>query len=215
MKFQRTPLILLLAALILGTGVLIYETQISPQQEAAKETRNRLFSFKEEDVQSFSLKTRQQTLSFEKKSAAALTKSQQNSSPSPQAIANAFVWKMVAPTTATANDAYVSYLLNLMATATREQTITVPAAQRAEFGFDQPLAITEVKLKNQQSHSLVLGKSNFDGSALYAQVDPPTDPNQDLSVVLVPADFENAVNRPLAEWQAPEPKSDEKGKNKK
>lgn len=210
MKLQRTPLILLLAALILGGGVLTYETQISPKQEEAKENTNKLFSFREEDVQSLSLKTRQQTLSFEKKSATELTTKPKESKPSSPEIADAFVWKMVAPTTATANDAYVSYLLNLMATGRREQSMTAPAAQRAEFGFDQPMAIAEVKLKNQQTHSLVLGKQNFDGSALYAQIDPPTDPNQDLSVVLVPTDFENAINRPLSEWQAPATKPDKK-----
>ncbi|WP_421656316.1 DUF4340 domain-containing protein [Leptothermofonsia sp. ETS-13] len=209
MKIQRTPLILLAAALLLGTGVLLYETQVAPKQEEAKETAKKLFSFKEEDVQTLSLTTPLQTLSFEKKPAAAQPKSNQKQSS--QAVANAFVWQMVAPVKTTANDAHVSYLLNLMSTSKQQQTITVPATQRAEFGFDQPMAIAEVKLKNQQIHRLILGKPNFDRTALYAQIDPPSDPKKDLSVVLVPIDFDNAVNRPLSEWQMQQ-KSDKSDK---
>jgi hypothetical protein len=96
-----------------------------------------------------------------------------------------------------------------MATGKRQQTLAVPAAKQAEFGFDRPIAIAEVKLANQQTHRLILGNPNFNRSALYAQVDPSAQTKADLSVVLVSTDFENAVNRPLADWKvkdtAPQP----------
>jgi hypothetical protein len=198
MKVQRTPLILLLLALLLGLGVAVYETQVSPKQEQAQAKTEQLFSFKEEDVQTLSVTTPAQTVSFVKTPAGRLDAKQKTNSP---ALANATVWMMVAPTQTYADEASVAYLLNLMATGKRQQTLTVPASKRAEFGFDQPQAIAEVKLNNQQTHRLVLGKPNFDRSALYAQVDPPTDPAKDLSILLVSNDFGNAVNRPLAEWQ--------------
>jgi hypothetical protein len=211
MKFQRTPLILLLTALLLGGGVLIYETQVNPKQEAAKEEAKKLFSFKEEDVQTLSLTTPAQTLSFEKRPAESPKANQKpDQKQKSQVATDAFVWWMVAPTQTVANDASVAYLLNLMATGKQEQSITAPATQRAEFGLDKPIAIAEVKLKNQQTHRLVLGKPNFDRTALFAQVDPPTDPKKDLAISLVSNDFQNAVNRPLSEWQTKQTQSDKK-----
>lgn len=215
MKLERTPLALLLTALLFGGAVLVYETQISPKQEETKKDSKKLFAFKEEDVQSLNLTTPVQKLSFEKKSPEKTQPNQkqdqkkqdQKSSP---VVADAFVWQMTAPSNTTANDAYVSFLLNMMATGNSEQSITAPADKRSEFGFEIPMAIAEVKLKNQQTHRLVLGKPNFDRTAIYAQVDPSTDPKKELAIVLVPIDFENAVNRPLSEWKAEAKKSDKK-----
>jgi hypothetical protein len=216
MKFQKTPLILLAIALLLGAFVYLYEVQGKPQRETAKARTEQLFTFKEEDVRSLTLTTPTQTLMFAKTPAARLpaSKAEQpakapTASPqaaSPQATpTDALTWAMTAPDQAVANDASVAYLLNLLATGKRQQTLTVPAAKQAEFGLDKPIAIAEVNLANQQSHRLVLGKPNFNRSALYAQADPPAQTKTDLTVVLVSTDFENAVNRPLADWKVKEP----------
>ena len=118
-----------------------------------------------------------------------------------------------------ASDASVAYLLNLVTSAKfdRKITMTEPQKQRQEYGLDVPLATVEVRLKNQQSHRLVLGKPDFNKSFLYAQVDPPADVSKALDVVLVPADFQNAVDRPVSEWKKEEskPKSEEKSKESK
>lgn len=211
MKLQKAPLILLAIALLLGAFVYFYEVQGTPQREAAQAQAEQLFAFKEAEVRSLTLTTPAQTLTFAKTPAARV-------SPAPKADGKAgtqpqgepLVWAMTAPDKTVASDASVAYLLNLLATGKRQQTLKVPPAQQAEFGFDKPLAIAEVKLANQQTHHLVLGKPNFNHSALYAQVDPPaqskaTQAKADLAVVLVSTDFENAVNRPLAEWKAKEP----------
>lgn len=118
-----------------------------------------------------------------------------------------------------ASDASVAYLLNLVTSAKFDRTIkmTDPLKQRKEYGLDGPMATVEVRLKNQQSHHLVLGKPDFNKSFLYAQVDPSADVSKALDVVLVPADFENAVDRPISEWKKEEskPKSEEKSKDNK
>jgi len=224
MKLQRTPLLLLLIALFLGSIVLIYETQGKPQQEAAEAKKDRLFSFKEEDVQTLNLTTQTLKLAFEK--SPATEKSPVGSSNSDQKQAGkqgaslpkseTTVWMMTAPSKGLANDASIAYLLNLMATGTRQQTLTTPAAKLTEFGLDKPLATADVKLNNQQTHRIVLGKPNFDRSAIYAQVDPPAAPTGDVPLALVSIDFENAVTRPLSEWQSKEsPKSEKKESEKK
>ena len=215
MKVQKTPLILLAIALFLGAFVYLYEVQGKPQRETAKAQTEQLFAFKEEEVRSLTLTTPTQTLTFAKTPAARLSTSKPVQLASPQATpTETLTWAMTAPGQAVANDASVAYLLNLLATGKRQQTLTVPAAKQAEFGLDKPIAIAEVKLANQQSHRLVLGKPNFNRSALYAQADPSAQTATELTVVLVSTDFENAVNRPLADWtvkapaaqQAPTPK---------
>jgi len=211
MKVQRTPLILLAIALLLGVSVYLYEVQGKPQREAAQAQTEQLFAFKEGDVRSLNVTTRTQTLSFAKTPAARLSSppklNQTASKPdqaTPQPSTTPLVWAMTAPEQTVANDASIAYLLNLMATGKRQQTLAVPTSRKAEFGLDQPVAIVEVKLANQQTHRLLLGKPNFNRSALYAQADASAQPNVDLSVVLVSTDFENAVNRPLADWKVKE-----------
>ncbi|MBW4580593.1 MAG: DUF4340 domain-containing protein [Tildeniella nuda ZEHNDER 1965/U140] len=204
MKFQKTPLILLAIALLLGAFVYLYEVQGKPQREDAKAQTEKLFAFKEDEVRSLTLTTPTQTLAFAKTPAARVTASKTDQATA-QTPADALVWAMTAPDKTAANDASVAYLLNLLTTGKRQQTLTVPANKQAEFGLDKPIAIADVKLANQQTHRLVLGKPNFDRSALYAQVDPPAQAKADLAVALVSTDFENAVNRPLADWKVKEP----------
>jgi hypothetical protein len=208
MKFQKTPLILLTIALSLGAFVYFYEVQGKPQREAAQAQTEQLFAFKEEDVRSLTLTTPTQTLAFAKTAAQLSSAPKADSAPktdqkvTAQPTAETLVWAMTQPDQAAANDASIAYLLNLLTTDKRQQTLKVPAAKLAEFGLDKPIAIAEVKLANQTSHRLLLGKPNFNRSGLYAQVDPPAQPNVDRSVVLVSTDFENAVQRPLSEWKA-------------
>ncbi|XHX78215.1 MAG: DUF4340 domain-containing protein [Stenomitos frigidus ULC029] len=214
MKVQKTPLVLVAIALSLGAFVYFYEVQGKPQREAAQAQTEQLFAFKEEDVRSLTLTTPTQTLAFAKTPAAQLSSAPKvdaspkaASAPKTDQKATAptgetLVWTMTQPDRAAANDASIAYLLNLLTTDKRQQTLTVPAAKLAEFGLNQPIAIAEVKLANQTSHRLLLGKPNFNRSGLYAQVDPPAQADGDRSVVLVSTDFENAVQRSLAEWKA-------------
>jgi hypothetical protein len=200
MKLKRTPLILLAIAALFGLGVYIHESQQTSQQQASQNQGQPLFTFKEEDVQAFTLKTPQHTLAFTRM-AASPAPQKSGTSPSPSPSADAPIWQMTNPKTTAASNASVAYLLNLLAIAKREKTLTVPTAKQAEFGFDKPLAIVDVTLKDQKTHRLVLGNPDFNRSYLYAQVDPSEKPQPELSVSLVTMDFENAVKRPIQEWE--------------
>ncbi|MBD2042548.1 DUF4340 domain-containing protein [Microcoleus sp. FACHB-672] len=102
-----------------------------------------------------------------------------------------------------ASDASVAYLLSLLSSSKSARTIvmTNPAKQRQDFGLDEPVGTVEVKLKNQQTHRLILGKPDFNQSFLYAQANPSENRLEAIEVLLVPTDFENAVDRPLLEWK--------------
>ena len=185
MKLQRTTLILLLLALGLGGFVYFYEVQGASQQQIAKNQKQQIFSFEQEQVQSFTVKTKAQALSFERGDNAGKP-----------------IWRMKAPSNTLASDASVSYLMDLVVKGKRNRTIQVAASQLQEYGLAQPQATIEVKLKNQQIHQLILGKPDFNRNFLYAQADPPTKPAENVDVLLVSPDFENAINRQLSEWKS-------------
>lgn len=189
MKFKSSTLILLVLALGMGGAVYFWERQGTRSQLGEPAAAQSIFGFKEDQVQALTIKTQQQTLSFIRAG-------------EPQEKGNQNKWLMKAPTQGPASEASVAYLLNLLVTAKSDRTLTALSSQRREFGLDQPLAIVEVKLNNQETHQLALGGPDFNHSVLYAQADPPAKTAQDLKVVLVPTAFENAVNRPLSEWRS-------------
>ncbi len=107
---------------------------------------------------------------------------------------------MTAPDKTPASEGAIAFLLNLVGSGSYEKKITVPVAQLGEFGFNTPQATVDITLKDQKKHQIILGEADFNRSFLYAQIDP--DPQaKDRTVYLVSLDFENAVNRPLAEWK--------------
>jgi hypothetical protein len=184
MKLQRTTLGLLVTAIVLGGVVYFSEIQRAQNQEATKTTKEPIFSFKEDQVQSVTIYTDKETLEFERVSGQTTN------------------WRMKLPTDSPASDATVAFLLNLLAEGKSDRSFLVPTNQRQEYALDQPFATVKVQLKNKQTHRLILGKSDFNNSFIYAQADPPPQTPDQLKVLLVPIDFEYAVNRPLSEWQS-------------
>jgi hypothetical protein len=177
-------------ALGLGGFVYFYEIKGEPQRQAALVKQKPIFSFTKDQVQALTIKTQEQTLQFERMEQNAGKKSSLSE------------WQMKAPNDNPASDPYVSYLLNLLVDSKSNRILSVPATQLPEYGLDKPLATVEVKLNNQQTHQLILGKPDFNNSFLYAQVDPLKSPSGQLNVLLVPLEFQYGVNRPLSEWTA-------------
>lgn len=185
MKLQSKTLILVLVAAVMAGGVYFYQRQ-SGNSAAEQSEAKPLFRFKEADVQGLTVKTPQQRVVFER---------------SPTKFPRA--WQFKSPKTGPANEAAIAYLLNLLATESSDRSLTVPVAQQKEFGLQPPKISIEVKLANQQTHRLILGNPTFDQAKLYAATDPPASAQPNTQVQIVSLDFANAVNRPLAEWQAP------------
>jgi hypothetical protein len=184
MKLQRTTLILIMLALGLGSFVYFYEIRGATHKEEVRETKRQFFSFEEADVQSLTVKTQKLTINLERANNSIPTK-----------------WLLKSPIVAPANDAIVSYLMNIIVKAKAERTLSINANQLGEFGLDQPQATIDVKLKNQKNHTLVLGKPDFNQHFLYAMADPTSKLNKNTEVLLVSTDFKNAVNRDLTEWK--------------
>ncbi|MGP1386217.1 MAG: DUF4340 domain-containing protein [Thainema sp.] len=193
MKLQRSTWTLLGIAVILGGYVLATELSRSQSDSSTLATAGDqdLFRFEEDDVQSFTVVTEEQTLAFEKDDEG--------------------VWQMTSPVAKRANDATVAFLLSQLATGRASSPTETTAEQLAEYGLAEPFAKIDVKLANDDSHTLWLGDVNFSGESRYAIADPDpaltttadTEPaaNTEATVILVPNVFASAVERPLEEWQ--------------
>ena len=187
MKLPKTTLILILLALGLGGFVYFHEIKGKNQQTEIKIQNQKIFAFTADDVQSLTIKIKETTLQLERR----------NTSEKPQ-------WEIKSPISALANDAIVSYLMDLLVKGKSERTVLISSAELSEFGLDKPVATIDIKLKNQESHQLILGKGNFNNQFLYAQADS----NKNMNLLLVSKDFVNAVNRDISEWKQPAEKID-------
>jgi hypothetical protein len=187
MKLPKTTLILILLALGLGGFVYFHEIKGKNQQTEIKIQNQKIFAFTADDVQSLTIKIKETTLQLERR----------NTSEKPQ-------WEIKSPISALANDAIVSYLMDLLVDGKSERTVLISSAELSEFALDKPVATIDIKLKNQQSHQLILGKGDFNNQFLYAQADS----NKNMNLLLVSKDFVNAVNRDISEWKQPAEKID-------
>jgi hypothetical protein len=195
MKFQRSTLILLVFALGLAGSVYVYETQVVPEKATHVEKERQIFSFKEESIASFKIKKEREILKFERLAV-------QSSDLTPRSR-----WQTIEPINASASEPAVAFLLNLLVNIKSNDIIAVLPERLQEYGLAPPLATIEIQLKDRQNHQVLLGKTNFDGNLLYALVDPPSNPSEKIEVFLIPLDLQNAIDRPLSEWQIEKPKS--------
>jgi Domain of unknown function (DUF4340) len=182
MKLKSSTLVLMAAALLSTGGIYLWERSRSPQDLASepKKATKPLFDLKETDITQLTITSKNPTLKLEK---------------------SAKGWQMKIPKAGPANEGTVTFLLNLLATGTSEQTLQVEPVQLKEFGLEQPTATLSFQLKNQKTHQVILGKQNFNQTAVYAQIDSDSSAAKKGEVVLVPTGFLDAINRPLSEWQ--------------
>ena len=187
MKLAKTTVVLAALAVILGGFVYFYEIQFKQQQKTIETQRKSIFDFQAEDIKELTIDRGGQTLKFER------------------AGNEQKLWQMRQPEDVPASDAAVSFLVGLLTERKREKSFTIPPNQKQEYGLDKPLATIEIKLKNQKNHQLILGQLNFDKTLIYAQVDPQKKTGQELEVLLLPIDFQYAVERKFEEWKEEAP----------
>ncbi|MGH2414829.1 MAG: DUF4340 domain-containing protein, partial [Microcystaceae cyanobacterium] len=155
-----------------------------PQREEIQAKQQRIFDFEEQDIKNLKIEVHGKTLEFER--------TQDVNQP----------WQMKQPENVPASNAAVSFLVNLLNIGKSDRTFKISSEQRQDYGLDQPLARVEIQLKNQEKHELILGKPDFENRFIYAQVAPQNQPARELSIILVPRDFQYAVERELKEWKS-------------
>ncbi|NJK49775.1 DUF4340 domain-containing protein [Candidatus Gracilibacteria bacterium] len=182
MKLQKTTWLLVVIAMLFGGVIYFLEIQKQPQQSEIKADGQTIFNFQKEDIQKLIIKTQKEKLEFEKTN----RENQQ--------------WQMKQPENVIANDAAISFLLNLLVEGKRDREFKISRDKIQEYGLAKPLATIEVQLKDRNTHQLILGKSNFEDKLLYAQVNPSAQSGE-ATITLIPKDFQYAIERDLTEWK--------------
>ncbi|HEY9878292.1 MAG TPA: DUF4340 domain-containing protein [Leptolyngbyaceae cyanobacterium] len=187
MKLQRSTVVLVGLALLLGAGVLISEARRAPSsqdEQLVQKAKNPLFGFDEEAVAALTVERNGETLEFKR--------DEQNT------------WQMVRPTATPAEEGAVAFLLSRLVTDAPLRQITLTPDQQAQFGFDKPSGTVKLTLKGGETHTVVLGAKDFSGNSLYALVDhavPLAKDAGEVPLYVVSLDVANGVERPLAEWK--------------
>lgn len=182
MKLQKKTWGLLIVAVFLCISVYIYEIKFQQQQLQIKSNNKKLFNFAEEDIKNITIKIQQDTLRFQR------TEDDKR------------YWKMTQPKQEKANDATISFLINLLVTGESDRRFTISTSQQKDYGLSNPLATIEVILTDGKKHQIVLGNSDFNDSFLYAQVDPNNQETTELIINLVPKNYQYAIDREIDEW---------------
>jgi Domain of unknown function (DUF4340) len=174
-NMQRNTLILLMIALSLSTAVyyLQHYQEIKKELSESQKSSEKIFDFTREEIKTITIKNFNQTLEFER------VESSQ--------------WQMKKPQNKPANNASVAFLLHLLTTAKKTESFLADQTKLQEYGLDQPQTIIEITLKGEKKGKLILGKTNFNGSLLYAMNDQRE--NNQIEVLLIPIDFQYAINR--------------------
>ena len=183
MKLKTTTIILVFLALGLGSFVYFLEINGKQEQENVESTKKQIFNFTDRDIQTLVIETEGKNLKFERTT--------QETQP----------WKMTDPEDIPASEAAISFLVDLLIESEINQSFVITQEQLADYGLVQPLAKILIKLNNQQEHRVILGGSNFDDTLIYAQVDPSTEPQDPIEIVLLSKNFQYAVERDFDEWK--------------
>jgi len=181
MKLQKNTLILLITAILLSSLVYIYEIKGNSQENIVQAKNKKIFNFAESDIKSFKIERGQEILEFEKTSDQLLP------------------WQMIKPDHIKAEDAAVSYLITPLIGEKSKEFFTISSQEKINYGLDQPSAKLTITLKNNQTHQLIFGKTNFDQQFIYTLIDPPQ--TDQLTIYLLPISLKNGVERPLEEWK--------------
>lgn len=191
MKLQRSTLILLGLALLLGAGVILSESQWfksmkSKANPELEDTQSPILKVAEGEVKAITLERGEETLSLERQTDD--------------------TWRLTRPIQSPAEAGAVAFLLSRLNTDRPLQRVTMQPEETPDFGFTQPTGTVTLTLADDRRHTLILGGPDFSGSAYYAVVDPynwpPQAGGEPYPVLVVNADVATAIQRPLGEWQA-------------
>ncbi|MGY6530612.1 MAG: DUF4340 domain-containing protein [Cyanobacterium sp.] len=193
MKFNRSTILLSIFAVSLAS--IIYIVEIASQSNVTNNQNenlvrqgNRIFPFDIDQIKSLTIDPPQsledsQTLIFEKTEAEIQP------------------WQMVEPEQGKANDASISFLLNLFPQATKEQEIPMGEVSLSEYGLESPIATITVNLDNEETYIINIGGSNFDNSQVYGLVKFPESSPQSEGIFLLSKSFLFSVERPYEDWK--------------
>lgn len=183
MKIQKNTWILIAVTALLGGFVYFYEIQGKNQQQELQIKKEKLFNHSQDDIQKINIVKPKETLIFER------TKDVN------------YPWRMTYPARFVARAAPIDFLLDLLVEGKSDRRFNIPLSQAKEFGFDPAHAQITIILKNREKYEIILGKTDFEDKFIYAQINPPNPPSNELQVNLIDKSFFYAIERDLQEWK--------------
>lgn len=189
MKLKKSTLGLILIAASLTGFVYFNEISGKEKQEQLEEEEKLVFDFKVEDVAGVAITTEKETLKIEQQK---LTDSE------------ALIWQITEPEEKKADEPTVEFLLSKIATLKSDSSFIASASNLAEYGLEKPENILEIKLQNGQNYRLLLGRSDFSQSFIYATLEASEEGTENVSVLLIPQNFQNIIGKPVSEWESQE-----------
>ena len=175
MKLQRSTGILLGVAIALAATVTIIETRKGTQSSDSKT----LYGFTEADVSSFAINLDGSRLAFAK--------------------SDDDTWQMTEPESAPADPSAIAFLLNIITSDTVKETVTVNPNQLDTYGLDDPTAIVDLMV-NEENHTLTVGDEDFSETSLYVMTEPAVAAADSVDIYLIPSRLESGLERPQDEW---------------
>ncbi|AUC61580.1 hypothetical protein AA637_10695 [Cyanobacterium sp. HL-69] len=200
MKFNRSTILLSIFAVSLASIIYLVEIRpqsnvtnndnenLVPQGDRTEALRDRLFPFDAEQIKTITIDPPQsledtQTLVFEKTQAEVQP------------------WQMIEPELVKANDASISFLLNLFPQATRQLEVPMGEVSLSEYGLETPRAKIIITLDNEETYEINIGGSNFDDSQIYGLIKFPESASQSEGVFLLSKSFLFSLERPYEDWK--------------
>lgn len=131
---------------VLVVGYAIYDYKWEEAQVKEKDEKSVILSFKEDQVESFEIKTDKESISVQNKEGE---------------------WNLTQPLSDRADqDAVIQFIEGVVREKSKEIAVEGEKLDLAVFGLDQPKANFKFKLKTGQDHELILaGKKNFQGDS--------------------------------------------------
>ncbi len=186
MKLQKTTIILIILALGLGTFIFITETKKKTDENQVENSSENLtiplFNFTKNDLQNLIIESQNKTFEFEKIDSKIES------------------WQMIKPEKVKANDASLSFLINLLVESKIKENFTITKDKLIDYGLDKPIGKIIITLKNQEKYELLLGKSNFDNSLIYAYKNVNNQDNN-IEIILISKSFQYGIQRELNDWK--------------
>lgn len=189
MKLKATTIVLIVSTLGLGSFIYWVEIKGKSNQENIENVEEiltpKIFNFTEKDIKTLVIETEGKTLKFQQ--------TENKTKP----------WEMIKPEKAIASEPSLSFLTNLLVEGKKKQIFIVKKKELIEYGLDKPIAKILIKLNNEQEKEIILGKSNFDNTLIYAQINPQAQDENSIEIILVSKSFQYAVTRDFNDWKKP------------
>jgi hypothetical protein len=110
-------------------------------------------------------------------------------------------WQAIKPESFTANEATITFLLNLFANSQPKREFTISANHLGDYGLARSFARIEIELQDGRKQAIILGNtSDLNRDLIYATIKPQLAP-EELEIFLVSKNWQYAIDRPLSEWK--------------